>query len=276
VESLEGGMGELNSMGGSAGGESELRRSLVQLNERLFPAEADLKVQQAFLQQLEQAQADADELANVPGSLIREYPSLEQAVRDLSAARSQMDSVAARLTSQNAEFQRAEEFLRLVQQSYQQEVYRAMRAIQRDIDAKFEAVQFMRNRRDSYLERIADLTNRYVEFDGLRQEMTQCRTIVADAERRRSDAAHSLLTAAQETLFATLDGPRTSTNPVSPRRKLNVALGTLLGLLTGIGMAFLARQFSQIVRSETDLAGIADDLIVVSVPKVRKPLQMVS
>src|SRR5262249_30739533 len=135
---------------------------------------------------------------------------------------------------------------------------------------------FMRGQRNIYLERIAELTNRYVEFDGLRQEMTQCRAIVADAEKRRSDAAHALLTAAQETLFATLDGPRTTTNPVSPRRQLNVVVGTLLGLVTGIGIAFLARQFSQIVRSETDLAGIADGMLIVSVPKVRKPLQMAS
>jgi uncharacterized protein involved in exopolysaccharide biosynthesis len=276
VISLEGGLAELNSMGGSAGGESELRRSLVQLNERLVPAEADLKVQQAFLEQLQKAQDDSNEFVNVPGTLIREYPSLEQAVRDLGTARSQLDAVAARLTPENPQYQSNEEHLHLVEQSYGQEVIRAMSAIQREIEAKFEAVTFMRSQKNIYLVRIAELTNRYVEFDGLRQELAQCRTIVADAEKRRSDAAHALLTAAQETLFATLDGPRTSTNPVSPQRKLNVAVGTLLGLITGIGMAFLARQFSQIVRSETDLAGIADDLPIVSVPKVRKPLQMAS
>lgn len=276
VKSLEGGMAELNSMSGSSSGDSELRRSLVQLNERLVPAEADLRVQRAFLQQLANAQADSTEFVEVPGPLVREYPALEQAVRDLSAAQSQMDSVAARVTPENAEYQMTEERLRLSEQTYLTEVERATAALEREIEAKTEAVNFMRGQRESYLERLAELTNQYVRFDGLRQELAQSRTIVADAERRRSDAAHALLTAAQETLFSTLDGPRASTNPVSPQRKMNFVLGTLLGLVTGIGLAFLARQFSQIVRSETDLAGIADeDLLVVSVPKVRRPLQMV-
>jgi uncharacterized protein involved in exopolysaccharide biosynthesis len=276
VKSLEGGMAELNSMGGSAGGESELRRSLVQLNERLVPAEADLQVQHAFLQQLRVALKDPRELVNVPGSLIREYPSLEQVIRDMGSARSQLNAVASRVTPENPEFQSTEEHLRRVELSYAKEVSRAMSAIEQEIEAKFEAVNYMRAQKDKYLERIAELTNRYVEFDGLRQELVQCRTIVADAEKRRSDAAHALLTAAQETRFATLDGPRTSTEPVSPQRKLNTLAGTLLGLITGVGMAFLARQFSQIVRSEADLAGVADDVLVVSVPKVRKPLQRAS
>jgi succinoglycan biosynthesis transport protein ExoP len=276
VQTLEGGLGELSSMGGSGGGESELRRSLTQLNERLVPAQADLKVQQAFLKQLRRARADKDEIVNVPGTVIREYPSLEQSVRDLGSARSQMDAVAARLTPENPEYQSAEVHWQLVEQTFESEVDRAVSAIGREIEAKYEAVQFMQTQKNAYLERIANLTNRYVEFDGLRQELAQRRTIVADAEKRRSDAAHALLTAAQETLFATLDGPRAGPNPVSPKRKANFCIGTLLGLITGVGMAFLARQFSQIVRSENDLNGISDDLLIVSIPKVRKPLQMVN
>ena len=272
VRQLEGGMGELNSMGGAPGGDSELRRALATINDRLLPAETDLKLQQALLMQFERLEMDRTPLVDVPASLIRDYPALEQSIRELTGARVQLSSVAARVTIENPEYQTALERLRLLESVFLDEVKRAASAVRKEIAAKTEAVDFMRTEKEQYLARVAELTNRFVEFDGLRQEMTQRRAIVVDAEKRRSDAAHALATAAQETLFATIDGPRTSTKPVSPNRRLNVLIGTLLGLVTGVGLAFLTRQFSLVVRSETDLVDITSGLIVVSVPRVKRPL----
>jgi uncharacterized protein involved in exopolysaccharide biosynthesis len=275
VRDLEGNVSELNSMGGSPG-DSELRRGLATVNERLVPAEADAATQTKLLEQFELARAGSDESPVVPGTFVRDYPAFDLAARELSATRIQMDATEARLTPEHPEFQVAAERLRFAEMTYRDEIERVIEAVRRDIAAKSEAITFLRNQKDEYLGRLAALADRFVEFDGLKQELAQRRLIVADAERRRSDAAHALLTAAQETLFATMDGPQSSVKPVSPKRKLNIALGTLLGLLTGVGLAFLARNYSQVVRSESDLAELADDLMIVSVPKVRTPLQKAS
>jgi len=274
VKELEGGMSELNSMGGSPG-DSELRRGLSTVNERLVPAEADLATQLKFLEQIETARAGSSESLIVPGTFIRDYPAFDLAARELTTTRIQMDATAARLTPENPEFQAAEERVRLAVETYRKEIDKVIEAVRRDIAAKAEAIAFLRTQKDECLGRLSALADRFVEFDGLKQELAQRRLIVADAERRRSDAAHALLTAAQETLFATIDGPRSSIKPVSPKRRMNVAIGTLLGLLIGIGLAFLARNYSQIVRSEADLAGLAENLMIVSVPNVRTPLQKV-
>jgi len=274
VKELEGGMSELNSMGGSPG-DSELRRGLGTVNERLVPAEADLATQLKLFEQIEIARAGSNESPIVPGAFVRDYPAFDLAARELSTTRIQMDATAARLTPENPEFQSVEERVRLAEETYRKEIDKVIEAARRDIAAKTEAITFLRTQKDEYLGRLAALADRFVEFDGLKQELAQRRLIVADAERRRSDAAHARLTAAQETLFATMDGPRSSIKPVSPKRQLNVAIGTLLGLLTGIGLAFLARNYSQVVRSESDLAGLAENLMIVSVPKVRSPLQKV-
>ena len=263
-------------MGGAPGSDSELRRGLSTVNEKLVPAEAELRTQAAFLDQMQNSRTEPGQPLIVPGAFARDFPALELAARELSATRLQFDAIAARDTQENPEYQAAQERLRIADQTYRGEIDQAVEAVKRDIAAKTEAVQFLRTQKDTYLARLAGLANRFVEFDGLKQELAQRRTIVGDAEKRRSDAAHSLLTAAQETLFATMDGPRAGTKPVSPQRNLNIAIGTLLGLLTGIGLAFLARQYSQTVRSESDLAGLSENLMIVSVPKVRTPLQKAS
>jgi uncharacterized protein involved in exopolysaccharide biosynthesis len=272
VKDLEGGMAELNSMAGSPGGDSELRRTLAMLNDRLIPAESELLVQQAFLDQLERAELNKAELVDVPATVIREHASLDQALRELTSARVQMSAVAARLTAENPEYMATAERLKKLESVYVDEVRRAARAVRKEISAKSEAVEYMRAEKEQYVARLAELTNQFVKFDGLRQELSQRRAIVSDAEKRSSDAAHAQLTAAQEILFATIDGPRTGTNPVSPRRQLNTMIGTVLGLVLGVGLAFLARQFSQIVRSEADLAEIGNGIVVVSVPRVKRPL----
>ena len=105
--------------------------------------------------------------------------------------------------------------------------------------------------------------------------MLQRRENLAEAEKRRSDAFHAQLTAAQDVLVSTVDPPRADPNPVSPRRFLSTAVGTFLGLLIGLGLAFLAQQYTHTVRSESDLTGLGEDLPIVSVPRVGVPIKKV-
>jgi uncharacterized protein involved in exopolysaccharide biosynthesis len=275
VANLKGGLSELNALGGAPGGDSELRRGLTTINDRLVAARADLKVQLAFFEQLQSMRPESGDTIIVPSQLVRDYPGLQESTRELTVARSQMRDVSARSHSVLPEYQAAADRLQLIEQAYRGEVNHAMLAMEREITAKSQAVTFLSQQGEDYARRLAELSNKYVEFDGLREELRQRRLIVDDAERRRSDAAHARLTAAKEVLFSIIDGPRTSTKPVSPQRSLNVAVGLVLGLITGVGLALLLRQYSHTVRSEIDLAAVDDQLVVVSIPKIRRPLERV-
>ena len=271
VEGLQGGLPELTSLSGSPGADSELRKALVSVNDALVPAEAALKAQQSFLEQMKQAHVQIGDPLVVPGAFIREYPGLEAAARELATVRLQMDSVAARQKPQHPNYQESLERLRLSEATYVEEIDRSIEGVSRDAAIKSASVEFLRQKREGYLRQLAQLADKYVEFEGLKEQLRQRRLIVESSEKRRSDAAHEVLTAAQEVLFSAVDSPRTSAHPVSPNRTTNIALGTLAGLLAGIGLAFLARHYSQTVRSDADLAGLVDRLPIVSVPRVRVP-----
>ncbi len=273
VESLGGGLPEMTSLSGSPGADSELRRALVSINEALVPAEAALKAQISFRDQMQQAHTQTGDLMVVPGVFIRDYPGLDLAARELATVRGLMDAVAARNTPQHPEYQATSERLRRVEQTYRDEISRSVQAIEREIATKTESLEFLHEKQQVYARELSGLANKHVEFEGLKEELRQRRLIVEGSERRRSDAAHAVLTASQEVLFSAVDSPRAGSKPVSPQRTMNAALGTLIGLLIGIGLALVARNYSQTVRSESDLAALADRLPIVSVPRVYAPFQ---
>lgn len=276
IESLQGGLAEMTSLGGSSSSDSELRRGLISINEQIVPAESALQAQQNLLEQIRKARDTAGEPLVLPGVYVRDYPGLEAAARELATVRLKMSSVAARLTPQAPEYQMTVEQLRNTETAYVEEIDRALEGIEREVAIKAATCEFLRAKQQDFLRRLALLVDKHVEFEGMKEQLRQRRLIVEGAERRRSDAAHAVLTAAQEVLYSAVDAPRASLNPVSPRRTLNVVLGTLLGLVNGIGLAFLARHYSQTVRSESDLTELVERLPIVSVPRVRVPFQRAS
>jgi capsular exopolysaccharide synthesis family protein len=73
--------------------------------------------------------------------------------------------------------------------------------------------------------------------------------------------------AAQPTVKVELvNGPRLSTNPVSPRPARNLALAGLLGLLLGVAIAVLREQLDNTVRSSTVLQRVASAPVLGQIP----------
>jgi hypothetical protein len=58
------------------------------------------------------------------------------------------------------------------------------------------------------------------------------------------------------TLFSILTTAAVPTGPSSPQTKRNTVLGALLGLLLGLGVAFLLERFDRRIREPRDLEGI--------------------
>ncbi len=276
VQEMQGGMSELNSLSGSTTSDSELRRELTAINDQLLPAESELTLQTALLEEMQKARDEGVKQLMLPGSFVRDYPALDVSARELVSARIQMDDVAARTTAQNPEYPAAQERLRLAEKTFNNQLDQVADAVQREIAARTELVEFLQNDKDMFLGKLATLSNKFLQYDGLKQEVARCRAAVADAEKRRSEAFHGVLSTGEETQFATMDGPRTSAEPISPKPALTVTMGLMLGLFCGSVFSLVTRRFSQVVYSEADLAGIDDSWMIVSVPKVPIPLQKAS
>lgn len=59
-------------------------------------------------------------------------------------------------------------------------------------------------------------------------------------------------------------------NPVSPNKKLNIALGLVLGFIVGIGLAFFLQLTDTTLRSKEDLEGILEVPVIGEIPIIDK------
>ena len=268
---------DLRSMQGNfAAAESNPRRGLNNVNDQLAPLGAELREEETLLLLLRDALAGrADPLA-LPANLIRSHSGLERTGKELLEARLEFDGLAARTTEKHAQYQTLLDRLRGLEQTYQEELDRAVVALEQQIDAKRQGEAHLLALKESYRQQLAALSGKYVEYTAMEEERRRWVEIVAEAERRRSTAAHAQLTAAEQVLLTNIDPPRSGSAPVSPRRSLQVIVAAALGLLGGLGLVFLRKEYSHVIWTEADLAGLAVQLAVVSLPSNEQPIHRVT
>jgi len=262
---------DLQAIESVGAGESELRKYLANVEQQLITLESQLTEREALLERVTASRADGVDPAALPAPFLQEHSGLVEMGKRLVEARAKLAELAASQTPQHAEYRAAADRLKNIEREYRQQFDRAVQALELEVAAKRAAVESLRRERDQRMELLAKVSGRYVEFARLKSELEQRRRIAEEAKRRQSAALNRLITAAGEVVFATLDGPRCSTKPVRPRRKLNTLIGLVLGLLTGLGLAFLRRNYSSTICTDSDLIGLdgSSDLFVASIPTFR-------
>ena len=135
-------------------------------------------------------------------------------------------------------------------------------------------IEHLLSQQQDGIDTLSQLMGRYVAYTAMDAEVKQRLQILAEAERRHGEALHAWVTESQDVLLSVVDPVRTGSNPVSPRRTQWILLGSVLGLLTGLGIALLRQHYRDCIRAESDLGSVAGDFgILATLPRVRVPLE---
>jgi len=114
-----------------------------------------------------------------------------------------------------------------------------------------------------------------IEVASLKSEIETRRHFLDDLVNRQSETEVSdRLRDTQASNVRVVDAAETPKVPVSPRKRFNLLVGILLGLLAGVGAAFLADHIDNTVKGEYDLERTADLPVFGHVP-LFEPLRAV-
>jgi capsular exopolysaccharide synthesis family protein len=115
-----------------------------------------------------------------------------------------------------------------------------------------------------------------IEHQKLKAEIASRRKVLEDLVARQSQTETSeQLRETATSNVRVVDPAEVPKEPSSPRTKLNLLLATLLGLVTGVGFAFLLDHLDNTVRNEQDIERHAPGLALLGYVPLYEPLRAV-
>ncbi len=172
------------------------------------------------------------------------------------------------------ELERADERLRLEVSRIAEQTLQTARAERRQALTEVENLE-----RQIELEedKVAELQRAALEFGGLKAEIANRRQLLNDllARKNQTQSSEALLDT-QSSNIRIVDRAVTPARPIAPRTWRNVNLGLVVGLLLGIGAAFLLDHLDNTIKDESDVQRIAPALPVLAQVPVFEPLRPVN
>ncbi len=232
-------LGELRMLHSAASGSSDLRQQAVQLESKSRESAVSVHKAEQLLVVLKLARQHPEQLVAMPLSLLNSQPTLRRLKDGLFDAQLRAAHLGGRLTADHPQVQAAQEEVERIRQDLHNELQIAIRGVQieldlsrsRYIDLKDQLhkidvwIANLAQQRSEYSNRVAALENSCQVLDQARKQLT--------AARAEQVAAHSA------SLVTLLDKPDAGTHPVGISRSSVLLVGTIGGLVLGLGWTFL-------------------------------------
>lgn len=270
IEEVGAGIFDVQATGETPGSAAIVREELVQVDRELSAAEGRLQAKQILLRRLTQVVQEGE---TAPAEFLEAYPEISRVRQALLDAEVEQRTLQAMYAPEHPDLLDVTDRVNELRSLYHEQLQKLQHSIAAEVAVLKQVRDELSERREALAERLAGLAGRYAELLSLRSDVEMKRDAVRQAEARLAAAEVQLITAGQTAFFVPLGRIEASARPVTLGDGRVTALGACLGLLCGIGLAFLANHYSHTVRHETDLVrwGI-DAPVLASIPAVDEPL----
>lgn len=146
-----------------------------------------------------------------------------------------------------------------------QELQSLVRRAQADLQLAQETEDQIRQRFDHQQNAASKLNEKTVQLALLSQEANSRRKLYDDLYTKLQEA--NVAAGIKATNITVVDPARPEPVPVSPRRMRNLELGILLGVLLGIGLAYLVDGIDRTVVSFTEVEDLTDASVLAIIPQ---------
>lgn len=244
-------------------------RKLDELHSALTAAQRDRIQAESQLRQARVRGVATPDLSNgVTDSLKRQLVNLEAeyqnkskvfkpAFPEMQQLQSQIDTVRANLRSEMA----------LAQSNFRNNRNENQDALRTNLRSARKLENQLQSELDRYKRELTSLRDHGVEYDNLKREVDNNRQMYDALLKRQREV--NIASGAVSSNIRIVDEAPVPTTIFRPNRLLNLLLGGLVGLLTGMGLALFRDAMKQNVSSTTELQSISPLPIIGSIPRVR-------
>jgi polysaccharide biosynthesis transport protein len=232
-------LAELRVLTESASGDSDLRRTSIELENELRAQRAIVANNQELLALLKSAQQDPGRLLASPNRLLESQPALRRLKDGLVDAQLRTAALLGPMAEAHPSVQSAKAAEQAISEHLHNELNIATRGIEVDLRVANERVRTLEAQRQAVQQRFANLATVRAEYSNLVAATRHRAEILKTAQQDLSESRASQAAAHTASLINPLDHPATGSRPTGPGRTVIVLAGLLGGLLTGFGVVFL-------------------------------------
>lgn len=224
---------------------------LSQLNQQLTNARTERVEKEATYQSLRTA---------VPSSLgeVRTNRVIENLKADLANLRQEYTDLTQRFTDQHPDVQRKLGQISQMEERIGNEERSVYDAVLRQARTTFEAAADQERQLETMLNqatgRASTLNEALIRYRSLQSEIETMRnTLNSLLERQSETGVSARLQGRQTSNIRTIDQAAIPLSPSSPNLRLNLLLGMIVGLMLGVGVAFVQEYLDNSIKSPEDV-----------------------
>ncbi len=232
-------LGELRILNESAGGESNLRRTMTEIDGEVRQARVTGETNRQLLKLLVAAKGDPAQLVAMPSGLLDAQPALKRLKDGLVDTQLRTSNLLGVMSSQHPNVQVALAAEEAVRADLYQELDVAIRGLKAELAVGAVRTKSLEKQLAEVNGRMSHLAAIRAEYGNLVIETRDRASILTVAQKELADARASQAAAHSASVITRLDGPYAGEYAVGPRRSLIVLAGLVGGLLTGLGIVFL-------------------------------------
>lgn len=249
--------------------QEQLTRLLDNVNVRLVDAQANLSSIRTERRRIRRARENGEDPTLVPVSAVIDNPLIQSLKEEREALRNELARLRARYLERHPDVEAVTAALEQVDEAIQREIDNVLASIEVDL-ARAEAVEDdLLELRDSIDAEMMALSHAEPAYNGLVRDIELNAEVLSLIERRYKEA--DLYRRQQDVNnIDILDAAILPESPVRPRRRRGVALAMVLGLVLGVGFAFVLEMLDNTVRTQEDIERVLGFTFLGVVPSIKQ------
>jgi succinoglycan biosynthesis transport protein ExoP len=230
-------LAELRMLQDSPSGDSDLRRTAMEIETELRQFRTTQQSNQELLELLISAQKDPGNLLATPNRLLESQPSLRRLKDGLVDAQLRTAQLLGTMSQQHPQVVAAKETEQEISQHLHEELALAVRGVQVDLKLTANRIAALEAQSKDRENRRMKVAGMRAEYGNLSSEAKYRGDILKNAEQALAEARASEARANTANLISKMDSP--DSGKIGPSRSQTILLGIAGGLVVGIGLLFV-------------------------------------
>jgi len=232
-------LGELRMLHAAASGQSDLRQQVVQLESESRKSADSVHEAEQLLVVLKLAQKNPEQLVAMPSSLLNSQPTLSRLKGGLIEAQLRAARLGGTRTADHPQVKAAHEAVEHIRQDLHNELQVAIRGVQVELDLSRARYIDLKDQMHSIDVRLAGLARRRAEYSNRVAALENSRKVLDQARKHLTETRAEQVAAHSASLVTALDKADAGTHPIGIGRTSVLLVGTIGGLILGLGWMFL-------------------------------------